>query len=191
MREVVGFDRGAIFVRTGGGRMIPLAHLGVERPGWEVDISGEGPFAEAWLSQREQRVGRQLTGEAGSALVVPLVIGLRTFGLIGLESGGRELAAVDTSAMASVVEEAALRLETALLFHEGRGGATAEERRRLAREIHDGIAQELSSLGYVVDSLAADAREHDEGLTNELRSLRREITRIVSELRLSIFDLRS
>ena len=78
-----------------------------------------------------------------------------------------------------------------MLFDEVRGVATAEERRRLAREIHDGIAQELSYLGYVVDGLTADAKEHDEGLTDELRSLRREITRIVSELRLSIFDLRS
>jgi signal transduction histidine kinase len=78
-----------------------------------------------------------------------------------------------------------------MLFDEVRGVATAEERRRLAREIHDGIAQELSYLGYVVDGLTAEAREHDEGLTDELRSLRREITRIVSELRLSIFDLRS
>ena len=51
---------------------------------------------------------------------------------------------------------AALRLETALLFSEVRAIATAEERRRLAREIHDGIAQELASLGYVVDDLSAE-----------------------------------
>ena len=43
--------------------------------------------------------------------------------------------------------DAALRLETALLFGEMRSIATVEERRRLAREIHDGIAQELASLG--------------------------------------------
>ena len=35
----------------------------------------------------------------------------------------------------------------ALLFGEVRSIATVEERRRLAREIHDGIAQELASLG--------------------------------------------
>ena len=33
--------------------------------------------------------------------------------------------------------------------------ATMEERQRLAREIHDGVAQEIASLGYVVDDLAA------------------------------------
>ena len=35
-----------------------------------------------------------------------------------------------------------------VLFGEIRSIATVEERRRLAREIHDGIAQELASLGY-------------------------------------------
>ena len=79
-----------------------------------------------------------------------------------------------------------------MLFGEIRSIATVEERRRLAREIHDGIAQELASLGYLMDDLTARARQaSDDGLEEELRGLRRELTRIISELRLSIFDLRS
>jgi signal transduction histidine kinase len=89
-----------------------------------------------------------------------------------------------------VLEEQALRLETALLFSEVRTLATAEERRRLAREIHDGIAQELASLGYVVDDLAARARFLPD-LEQDLKGLRSELTRVITELRLSIFDLRS
>ena len=52
---------------------------------------------------------------------------------------------------------ARLRLDTALVFDEVRTIATMEERQRLAREIHDGVAQEIASLGYVVDDLAATA----------------------------------
>jgi signal transduction histidine kinase len=170
---------------------VPLAHAGGSREDWDIDVTGEGPFAEAWLAQRERRLTRQFSGAPGSAVVLPLVIGVRTFGMVGLETSRRDVGASDTAEMSRVVAEAALRLETAMLFDEVRGVATAEERRRLAREIHDGIAQELSYLGYVVDGLTADARGRDEALTGELRSLRREITRIVSELRLSIFDLRS
>ena len=88
-----------------------------------------------------------------------------------------------------LARESALRLETALLFADVRSVATAEERRRLAREIHDGIAQELASLGYVVDDLAAAPTDgRDEGSAPRLRA---EMSRVVSELRLSIFDLRS
>jgi signal transduction histidine kinase len=180
-----------VLVRTGGSRLAPLATIGGSRDDWDVEVTGEGPFAEAWLSQRPQRLSRQFSGDAGSALVIPLVIGLRSFGLVGLETSERGVAAQDADRAAKVIEEAALRLETALLFDEVRGVATAEERRRLAREIHDGIAQELSYLGYVVDGLAADAEKLDEPLHEQLRDLRREITRIVSELRMSIFDLRS
>ncbi len=93
---------------------------------------------------------------------------------------------------AATVRAAALRLETAVLFGEIRSIATVEERRRLAREIHDGIAQELASLGYTMDDLTARAQLGSvDDFENELRTLRRELTRIISELRLSIFDLRS
>ncbi len=47
---------------------------------------------------------------------------------------------------------AALRLEAALLFDEVRSLATNEERQRLAREIHDGVAQELVMVGYGIDN---------------------------------------
>ncbi|MEP7090589.1 MAG: histidine kinase, partial [Nocardioidaceae bacterium] len=82
-----------------------------------------------------------------------------------------------------------LRLDTALVFDEIRTLATADERQRLAREIHDGIAQEVASLGYVVDHLASTTREGE--VAQGLRDLRAELSRVVADLRLSIFDLRS
>jgi signal transduction histidine kinase len=191
LREHYDFDRGVVLVRSGGARLVPLAQHGGSRDDWDVDVTGEGPFAEAWVTQRPQRLTRQLSGAPGSAIVVPLVIGLRSFGLVGMETDKRAWNVEDAAGAQQVIEEASLRLETALLFDEVRGVATAEERRRLAREIHDGIAQELSYLGYFVDSLGADARDVAPSLVDQLKQLRNEITRIVSELRLSIFDLRS
>jgi len=86
---------------------------------------------------------------------------------------------------------AALRLEAALLFDDVRSLATNEERQRLAREIHDGGAQELVIIGYGVDNALATLPEDPERTTEDLRSLREEITRVVTELRLSLFELRS
>ena len=70
------------------------------------------------------------------------------------------------------------------MFSEVRALATMEERRRLAREIHDGIAQEIASLGYVVDELVAEERNDEQ--RERISALRDELTRIVSELRFSI-----
>jgi signal transduction histidine kinase len=87
------------------------------------------------------------------------------------------------------VDRHSLRLDTALVFDEIRTLATADERQRLAREIHDGIAQEVASLGYVVDHMAASSK--DPVVAEGLRDLRGELSRVVADLRLSIFDLRS
>jgi signal transduction histidine kinase len=189
--ELHEFDRGAVYVRGEADRSIPLALLGATRLGWDIDVTGDGPFAEAWRTRRPHQLNRQLSGAPGSSLILPLAIGQRTFGLAVYEAADRRLGFTDVDAAGQLAAETALRLDTALLFTEVRDLATVEERHRLAREIHDGIAQELSSLGYFVDGLVAEARTRDDGTAGALGELRGELTRIVGELRLSIFDLRS
>lgn len=188
LQRAVPFDRATVYVRSAGGRLAPIATLGAHRLDWDV----AGPlFDEAWASSSPVRQGHPLSSALtrGHAAAIPLQIGLRTFGLVALERE-HPFEPADLQTASDVLEEQALRLETALLFSEVRTLATAEERRRLAREIHDGIAQELASLGYVVDDLAARARYLPD-LERDLKELRSELTRVITELRLSIFDLRS
>lgn len=119
--------------------------------------------------------------------------------VIGLRGAGHQLGSVvlkrtegwseETRTVAqTVADEFALRLDTAVLFDEVRRLATAEERKRIAREMHDGVAQELVALGYIVDEIASIS---EEGETVALADgLREEISRIVAEIRYSILDLR-
>ena len=95
------------------------------------------------------------------------------------------------SRVTALTRPAALRLEAALLFDEVRSLATNEERQRLAREIHDGVAQELVMVGYGIDNAMATLPEEAEETAVELRNLRGEVTRVIQELRLSLFELRS
>ena len=188
VRRETPYDRGAVYVRSTGGRLSPVAFLGADRLNWDVESS---LFDEAWATSSPMRASQALSpGTTGWSAVLPLRIGLRTFGLVALERSDEMFDSTQLAAAAGILEELGLRLETALLFSEVRSLATAEERRRLAREIHDGIAQELASMGYVVDDLAARARYLPE-LEADLKTLRSELTRVISELRLSIFDLRS
>src|SRR5690606_17548392 len=76
-------------------------------------------------------------------------------------------------------------------FDEVRSLATNEERQRLAREIHDGVAQELVMVGYGIDNALASLPEGAKETAEELRALRNEVTRVITELRLSLFELRS
>jgi signal transduction histidine kinase len=85
-----------------------------------------------------------------------------------------------------------LRLEAALLFDDVRAFATTEERQRLAREIHDGVAQELVMVGYGIDNALAQLDpEVNAAAVEELNTLRAEVTRVITELRLSLFELRT
>jgi signal transduction histidine kinase len=121
-------------------------------------------------------------------LSLPLIVGHRSTGVILIDCPDT-IADDKLADLTDLTNEAALRLESAVLFNDVRSLATVEERQRLAREIHDGVAQEIGALGYLVDDLAHEDCDlhHQQGLCG----LRDELTRIVSDLRLSIFDLRS
>jgi signal transduction histidine kinase len=87
------------------------------------------------------------------------------------------------------LEPHAVRLNAALLFNSVRESATSEERLRLAREVHDGVAQDVASLGYLIDNIAVTATDPDQ--VADVARLRKEVSRVVAELRNSVFDLRN
>jgi signal transduction histidine kinase len=92
-------------------------------------------------------------------------------------------------AVSAELRTSAVQLDTALMFSEFRDYATSGERRRLAREMHDGVAQDIASLGYLVDALAARPSSPEQQAT--LSMLRDRITRVVAEVRQSVLSLRT
>lgn len=180
----VGARRSVLFLNQAE-RFVPYAVAGGDR----------SPFATLpQLVVEAAREGRPLGGRdlitttGLQEATVPLTLGARLVGIVALQSDQP----FDYALLKQSVQrghEAALRIDSGRLFSEVRQAATTEERRRLAREIHDGVAQELASVGYALDALVADLDGSDDReLAEEIRS---EVRRIVSELRLSIFDLRA
>src|SRR5262249_41092924 len=94
------------------------------------------------------------------------------------------------SALDRRLSPATVRLDTAVLFLAFRDSATVEERRRLAREMHDGVAQELASLGYFVDTLVRKEPQ-DSARARQLSLLRERLTMVVGEVRRSVQTLRT
>jgi two-component system, NarL family, sensor histidine kinase LiaS len=64
------------------------------------------------------------------------------------------------------------------------------ERARLARELHDGLAQELASLGYRLDQVIGDTNLDNKNRYS-LRELRMTLTGLVNQVRDEIFELRT
>ena len=177
----------AVFVRTDGGVLAPLGYRGQYA---KEALLPEGHVVDRCWAEMQPVQEAQASGAADrrNRVALPLRVGDRMIGLV-LAQSLKACSSADMTSLMNEIEDHALRLDTALAFDEVRSLATMEERQRLAREIHDGVAQEIASLGYVVDDLSATATSDVQ--RRKLAGLRTELSRLVSELRLSIFDLRS
>lgn len=186
---------GAVLARTAGERVAVLATTGADRLDWVLDLTRDSALSEAWAAQTAQtRHGSLSGGGAGCCVALPLLVGLRTIGMVGIELDSAPPSAELLADLQQGVGESALALETALLFDELREVATVEERRRLAREIHDGVAQDLAGVGYLLDDLVQEAQTagaEAARLVEPLVGLRTELGRVVAELRSSLFELRT
>ncbi|WP_109507708.1 sensor histidine kinase [Nocardioides speluncae] len=168
-----GAVRTALLVRVDGAELVALAATGTDRP-----------LGEEGIARRCARTGRAV--QAGRMVALPVRVAEDTFGAVVLCDPGQHRRGL--SGLQGMVDEHGLRLDTSMLFDDVRSLATVDERNRLAREIHDGVGQEVASLGYLVDELAAET--DDPATLRAAADLRREVTRIGNELRQSIFDLR-
>lgn len=170
---------------------LPMLSSGIFLPGDDDAVGTPLRFA-AGSSQPELITFAGELHEVNSARIrdtfvcIPLMYEWRVVAfLVGRTMAPVDLKAVETCAAA--LEPEALRLHAALLFGDVRATATSSERLRLAREVHDGIAQDVASLGYLVDAIPA----RDEDQTRAIQQVRGEVSRVVSELRQSVFDLRN
>ncbi|MCM0619224.1 histidine kinase [Nocardioides bruguierae] len=120
-------------------------------------------------------------------LALPLAAGGTTYGAVVLPVAQKPSVAV-LHAVGARLGVGALRLDTAVLVDRARAGATGAERRRLARELHDGVAQRAVALGYLADELIEDTDAQVAGIAAQLRD---EVDALVLELRRSVHDLRS
>lgn len=170
-RDLVGADRSSLWVLDEDGTPRLLSSIG---------RVGEHDEAQA----RSAGCGRP---EPVNGLVsLPLSAAGLVFGALVLQGPDRS-----TRADAEVVRERlgplALRLDTALLAGSIRSGATHEERQRLARELHDGLAQRTVAIGYLAEELVdlADSPE----LARTAEELRDEVANLTREMRSSVLDL--
>lgn len=187
MHERLDDSYDAVFVKMQDSLLVPLAYRGM---GAQQLLAPNDQLVERCWVAMAPVLGVVPAGdrEARHRVVLPLRVGNRMIG-VAVSSGAEAASPEVVAAVLTEMDAHSLRLDTALVFDEIRTLATADERQRLAREIHDGIAQEVASLGYVVDHLASTTRDGE--VAQGLRDLRAELSRVVADLRLSIFDLRS
>ncbi|MGA8015861.1 MAG: histidine kinase [Candidatus Dormiibacterota bacterium] len=127
--------------------------------------------------------------DAGTLIGLPLSTGGGALGALGLRSAtlpGAEM----TTLLVAIGNQVGLALRTARLSQEGREMAVLEERARLAREIHDTLAQQLTGIVIQLEAAQALAGRDPERSLPALSSAQELARSALAEARRSVWDLR-
>ncbi|MBI5670820.1 MAG: GAF domain-containing protein [Chloroflexi bacterium] len=133
-----------------------------------------------------------LMPEARSELAIPMVMGDEVIGVVDVQAAetGR-FSEPDARVLKTLVDMIAVAIQNARLYQQARQLAVAEERNRLARELHDSVSQALYGivLGANTSQALLKAKQYDqlEGSVGYVLSLAKAG---LDEIRASIFDLR-
>ena len=140
-------------------------------------------------------LGKRLWAEAQarSSLGLPLISRAKVMGYLGMISKpGRQFDRRSAETLLAVGKEVGVAIENALLYTQVRRMAALEERDRLARELHDNLAQ---ALGYLNLKSAIVDKSLAEGHAVEARAGLQEMKSIVqtayTDVREAIFSLRA
>jgi two-component system, NarL family, sensor kinase len=162
------------------------------------DLRGAANVNVVWCSRLEKVVGPAATESADRTSLrchasVPLAVGERHLGMLNVASSDwRVLSADELSLLTTAGALVSLAVERSRLEAAGTRAVAAEERNRLAREIHDTLAQSLAGLTMqleVADALAA--RQGDERLMEAVTRALALTRSTLQEARRSVLDLRA
>jgi signal transduction histidine kinase len=95
----------------------------------------------------------------------------------------------DFELLGGFVDPVALAIDNARWFERLRTVGAAEERTRIARELHDRIGQSLAYVAFELDRLTKRAGGQE--LSGSLDSLRGDVRGVIGELRDTLYDLRT
>ena len=101
-----------------------------------------------------------------------------------------EFTEADQHLIETLAAHAAIALENARLYERSRELSTIEERKRLARELHDSVTQMLFSIGLTAEAAAALIETDPARAKAELEHLQELAREAMHEMRSSIFELR-
>lgn len=151
------------------------------------------PVIVARLDQQDAASEPLLRG-LGSLIAIPLVLHGRMVGVLCLGSEAAGVYHHDQAAIAGeIAEEIAAAIVNAQLYHRSRKLVLAEERNRLARELHDSVTQSLFSISLTAQTarIRLETRpDQQERVIAALATIQEQAQGALSEMRSLIYELR-
>jgi signal transduction histidine kinase len=198
-RELLSADVAVLLLEAPDGRLELRASAGAGIRPSAGDASSE-PGAPASPAEGAADAGSPADAMLGfvdpasavARLAVPLQRGGQTIGLLAVGAAApRGFDADEVETLASLANQATIALEHARLEARLRELAVVEERERIARELHDGIAQVLGYVntksaaidGFLADERVAEARTQVQELGAAARAVYVDVREAILGLR--------
>jgi signal transduction histidine kinase len=181
--------RGVILAGTPDSVAIPIALRGASRVPWpEPREDEQNTRQRAWTLGVP---GSAVEGDR-AVVAVPLrdVAGEQVGMLVADWPARTPATDGEVAHIANAAERHATGLAVAMSYANLREQAGMDERRHLARAMHDGIAQEIAAVGFHLDMIRYAAQQAGDSTAPDLADLRSEVARILIDLRNDITDLR-
>jgi len=156
-------------------------------PAARMAIGGGTPYGAPSLGGTQ---GPGLAPTSKSGVYAPLRARDQLVGVLVLEHtregqlGGREARLIE-----GLMEPAALAIDNARWFARLRTVGAAEERTRIARELHDRIGQSLAYVAFELDRILK--RAEGQIVHDDLERLRADVRSVVGEVRETLYDMRT
>jgi signal transduction histidine kinase len=144
-------------------------------------------------TRREERIATRITEAENilSLMHAPIEVGERLFGVFNVSyESPRNFTEEEQRLFSALAQRAALAIENVQLQERAQEAAAAEERNRLARELHDAVTQTLFSASLIADVLPRLWEKNQAQGRERLEELR-ELTRgALAEMRTLLLELR-
>jgi nitrate/nitrite-specific signal transduction histidine kinase len=144
-------------------------------------------------THKEQRVATRITEPESirSFMHVPIKIKGQLFGVFNFSYlTPRTFSEDEQRLFIALAQRAAMAIENAQLYEQAQFAATAEERQRLARELHDAVTQTLFSSSLIADVLPRIWERNPEEGRRRLEELRQLTRGALAEMRTLLMELR-
>jgi signal transduction histidine kinase len=129
-----------------------------------------------------------IDSKSNHGIYVPLIAWSQLLGLAVVEFANQETRDRVDVRLEQLCEQLAITVDNIRWFERLQSRGAAQERLRLARELHDGVGQGVAYVAFELDRICGQDQPTD---VDELIALRNNARRIVSELRETLHDLRT
>jgi nitrate/nitrite-specific signal transduction histidine kinase len=157
--------------------------------GW-VAQAGE-PILANDVSEDPRYRAVEALEDTKSELAVPVRMGKKVIGVLDIESTDVDaFGEADLYTTQTLADQLAVAIDNARLYEETRQIAVMEERNRMAREIHDTLAQGFSGIILQLEAAEQAMGSDEPGLQRHLNQARNLARKSLAEARRSVWNLR-